>query len=103
LNRASHLLYVSAGALPVMDLADPAAPVEVGAYRPADPMGTAGEVIAVLEGCAYVIYSGDSSKAGSLRIVDVSEPTMPFEVGSYRAGILVRDGAWLAIASTFFV
>jgi hypothetical protein len=86
-------LYVSAGALFVMDLGDAAAPAEVGAYRPADPMGNAGEVIAGTDRYVYVIYDGGSSKTGSMRIVDVSKPTMPIEVGSYRAGIPVRDGA----------
>jgi hypothetical protein len=90
--RGVHL-YVSAGALRVMDLEDPASPTEVGAYQPADPMGNADKVVAVSDRYAYVIYGGGSSKAGSLRIVDVSEPTMPFEVGSYRAGVLVHDGA----------
>jgi hypothetical protein len=86
-------LYVSAGALRVMDLADPASPTEVGAYQPADPMGNAGKVVAVSDGSVYVIYDDGSSKAGSLRIVDVSEPTMPFEAGSYRPGVLVHDVA----------
>jgi hypothetical protein len=86
-------LYVSAGGLWVMDLADPASPTEVGAYQPADPTGNAGKVVAVSDGYAYVIYGSGSSKAGSLRIVDVSDPTMPFEAGRYRAGTLVHDGA----------
>jgi hypothetical protein len=86
-------LYVSAGALRVMDLSDPAAPAEVGTVRPGDPMVNAGRVIAVSGGYDYALYGGGSSKTGGLRIVDVSEPTMPLEVGTYSAGAPVRDGA----------
>jgi hypothetical protein len=86
-------LYTSAGALRVMHLDDAAAPTEVGTYRPADPMGSAGKVVAVSDGHAYVLYHGGSSKTGGLRIVDVSEPTMPFEVGAYNANAPVRDAA----------
>jgi len=89
-------LYVSAGLLRVMDLSDPAAPAEVGTARPADPMVNAGRVIAVSGGYVYALYGGGSSKTGRLRIVDVSEPTMPLEVGTYSAGVPVRDAAVVA-------
>jgi len=85
-------LYVSAsGELGVMRIDDPAAPAEVGRYRPADPPGSVDKVIAVSGGIAYLIYHGGSGQAGGLRVVDVSEPAAPFEVGAYRAGVPVRD------------
>jgi hypothetical protein len=85
--------YVSNGALRVMDLSDPASPVEVGVCRSLDLMSLVGKVAAVVDDYAYIIYHGGSSKIGGLRIVDVSDPAAPAEVGTFVAGNLVRDAA----------
>jgi hypothetical protein len=88
-------LYVSAGALYVMEPFAGAGSelAEIAEYRPVDAIGRPGQVIAVSGGRAYVLYHNDSSRADSLRIVDVSEPTVPSEMGVYRAGVPIRDGA----------
>jgi len=85
-------LYVSAGALYVLDRSDPASPSEISAYRPADAPGNAGKVIAVADGYAYLLYHGASSRAGGLRILDLSAPVLPSTVGVYRVEDQVRDG-----------
>jgi hypothetical protein len=91
-------LYVSAGALHVLDISagadsDPTNPDEIAVYRPADVMGNVGQVLSVSAGLAYVLYHGGSGRTGSLRILDVSEPAVPVEAGSYRIGVPIRDGA----------
>lgn len=84
--------YASNGTLRVMDLSDPAAPVEVGAYHPSD-LSLVGKVLAVVGDYAYTVYDGSSSKSGGLRTVDISDPTTPTEVGTFVTGGPVRDVA----------
>ena len=40
-----------------------------------------------------MLYHDDPARRGSLRIADISEPTGPSEIGVYRAGVPIRDGA----------
>ena len=83
--------YVSNGALRVMDLADPAAPVERGVFFP--PVSVVDRVASVGGDIVYLTYHGGSSKSGGVRIVDVSDPATPVEVGTFVTGSPVRDAA----------
>ncbi|UCC64186.1 MAG: hypothetical protein JSV36_03775, partial [Anaerolineae bacterium] len=87
------LLYVTSDGLRVMDLAEPGAPVESGAYRPADPTASLGKVAAVVDDYAYTITYSGYSRAGELRILDVSDPGAPVEVGNLAFGARVHDAA----------
>jgi len=78
-------LYLAGSGLSVLDISDPANPEPVRQYD------LPGEAVAVEidGGYAYVghrcIQSGDVCVGGALRILDVSDPTDPFEVGSLPA------------------
>jgi len=84
--------YVADGSagLRVVDVSDPAAPTEVGSY---DTPGKAADV-AVASGpggtLAYVADLDVSGVNNGLRIIDVSDPAAPTQVGSYSAG----GGCW---------
>jgi hypothetical protein len=69
---AGALAYVTSGSLRVIDVSDPAAPREVGAYN---TDGFAQDV-AVVGTLAYVA----AGNAG-LQVIDVSDPTAPRQVG----------------------
>lgn len=83
---AGNYAYLAAGVagLRVIDISDPTAPTEVGTYE------TPGAVrdVYVTGGYAYVAEASsrdDSDRAvsGGLRVIDVSDPTAPVEVGYY--------------------
>lgn len=84
--------YVADGdaGLRVVDVSDPAAPAEVGSY---DTPGKAWDVV-VASGpggtLAYVVDLDFSGVNNGLRIIDVSDPAAPTQVGSYSAG----GGCW---------
>jgi hypothetical protein len=71
--------HVDAGGLRVIDVSDPAAPVEVR------EMGVSGTTIDVVGRYAYV---GDRQ---ALRVIDVSDPASPVAVGTYTASGVVTD------------
>jgi hypothetical protein len=77
----AYVANYSAG-LRVVDVSNPAHPVEVGYY---DAFGHAYGVYAQA-GIAYVAESG-----GGLRVIDVSDPSHPVEVGFYNTPGLVYD------------
>ncbi|MBI2939849.1 MAG: hypothetical protein HYY04_05365 [Chloroflexi bacterium] len=81
-----NLAYLADGhlGLRILDVTNPAGPVEVGAYD--TPGWTAG--LAVAGRYVYLADSATRNKdgqnvPGSLRVVDVSDPAHPTEVGSY--------------------
>lgn len=74
--------YLAAGraGLRIVDIAEPARPVEVGAFTPpADPLWAADRV--TVQGNYAYIAAGPAG----LRIIDISAPARPVEVGRYQA------------------
>lgn len=73
------------GGLRLLDVSDPRRPAEIGYYA-MNPTQASGppraQRVAVRDGLAYVTYR--LSRQGGLRIVDVSDPAHPTEVGDYR-------------------
>mgnify|MGYP001237377857 FL=1 len=76
----SDLAYVADfdQGLRVIDISDPAEPVEVGFYDP--PAGESISV-AVVGDYAYLADSTFTGVGGGLRVVDISNPAAPTEVG----------------------
>jgi hypothetical protein len=75
--------YVSNDAVHVLELSDPGAPVEVATFRLGGPgPASRGEVAAVAEGYAYVVYNDFYARTGGFWIVDVSEPATPTQLGA---------------------
>lgn len=76
--------YTDSG-LRILDVSDPAAPVEVGFYRILIPANSVEEVVdvQVVGGYAYVIanYYRAGGDKGELYILDLSNPTAPVQVG----------------------
>jgi hypothetical protein len=80
--------YVADGdaGLRVVDVSDPAAPAEVGSY---DTPGKAWDVVVASGPGGTLAYVADLDVSGvnnGLRIIDVSDPAAPTQVGSYSAG-----------------
>ncbi len=76
--------YVAAGdGLHVLDVSDPSAPVKIGFY----PTPDAALDVAIVGNTAYVaeVYSetDDPRERGGLRILDLSDPAQPNEIGFY--------------------
>jgi hypothetical protein len=84
-------LYATAGYLAVLDLTDPAAPVEVGRYTPEDARPPLGQVAAVQDDLAVLRIPGASRKSGGFRLVDVGDPTAPKETARQIVPGMVRD------------
>jgi hypothetical protein len=92
---AGHQAYVAAGGwgLRVIDVSTPAAPQEVGAYIPPGDSNGYANGVQVIGQYAYVTYDHfvHPGRFGSptaddntvLRVIDVSDPTVPAEAGSY--------------------
>ena len=70
-----YLYYGSGSVLKIAGLSDPAHPVPVGESTALPDLVTD---VAVSGGYAYV-----ADHAAGLRVIDVSNPAAPFEVGSY--------------------
>jgi hypothetical protein len=64
--------HPAGGGLAVLDIADPAAPRQVGAYR----LGTEISSVAVAGGFAYAYFPNDG-----LEVIDVSDPAHPRQTG----------------------
>jgi hypothetical protein len=76
--------YLSGASLRILDVTEPLSPVEAGRFGLSGPEGPTGSVAAVAGGYAYTVYTrprSEKSPAGGLRIVDVSNPAQPVEVG----------------------
>jgi hypothetical protein len=84
-NGLAHVAAAEAG-LRVIDVADPALPFEVGSH--AAPLSA--EQVEVVGGLALVADPGvrlpRPGIPGSLRVIDVSNPAAPSEIGSYEVG-----------------
>lgn len=75
------------GALRILDVSDPAAPVEIAYYE----LPTWARDVAVRDGYAYVAehhFDMDKGTAGGLQILDVSNPSDPRPVGRYERSSL---------------
>jgi hypothetical protein len=79
------------GGLYIVNISDPISPQVVGSYN---PPGLSNRV-AVVGSYAYLAtepqWNGDQEVGGGLRIVDVSTPVAPREVGLYVSGNAVTD------------
>ena len=75
IHIAGHYAYVIVwySGLRIIDISDPAIPIEVGAYQ---PPGFA-EAVYVAGHYAYV-----AAQTAGLRVIDVSDPAAPVEVGA---------------------
>ncbi len=83
--------FVSTHQLHVLDVAEPASPVEVATHEYPQDLTAAGKVTAVQGGHAYTLYRDYINRTGGFRIVDVSAPTAPVTVGEFQAGAAVHD------------
>ena len=74
--------YDCRGSLDIVDISNPARPVEVGSLSNEDkvPLG-----LAVVENCTYLAYRASGS--GGLQIIDISDPSNPVEVSSYEISV----------------
>lgn len=94
--------------LQVIDVSDPAAPVEIGFL----PNLAGYDQVAVVDGLAYVAGRGliitstgvRFSTTGALRVIDVSNPAAPFEIGAVSAPLasdleVVSGFAYLALSN----
>ena len=90
---AGSYAYVADGksGLRVINVANPAAPVEVGSY---DTPGYA-DGVAVAGSYAYVADWGDG-----LRVINVANPAAPVEVGVYDTPGAPRAWRWRAATPT---
>ncbi len=70
--------------LRILDLSDPAAPVEIGSLYA--PYGA--NDVEVVGGLAYLV---EERAPGGVRIIDVSDPTLPVEVGAFPAQCKATD------------
>jgi hypothetical protein len=76
--------------LHIIDVSDPAAPIEMGFYDALAP----GYAVAVSDGYAYIAEGEDGPAGmewGRLGVVDVSTPTTPTIAGSYETGRIATD------------
>ncbi|MEW5958016.1 MAG: hypothetical protein AB1801_09855 [Chloroflexota bacterium] len=98
-GRYAYVITVQ-GSLYVVDIADPTAPQPVDMYNPPDSINR----LALDGDYAYLAtrpewHGRDQWQGGGLRIVDISSPSAPREVGFYDMGAevsdvaLARDGA----------
>ena len=78
----------------VIDVANVAAPIEVGSYS---SLGWYARHVAVAGNHAYV--TGSTTDSDALRVLDISNPAAPFEVGSANldAGDVVVDGGYIYV------
>ncbi len=91
--------YVSTGFLHVLDLSNPATPVELSTFRYSSSFTTVERKVASLQsGYAYSIFRDMANNATGFRIVDVSDPKAPSAVATFRADGPVQamtvDGAY---------
>jgi hypothetical protein len=90
------------GGLRVVDVSNPKSPIEVGSYRPqpvvrSGKWGPVVEAVAVAGKYAYVVYNyvpkGKDKWYGILRVLDISNPKVPTELGSFES-----SGLFLSVA-----
>ncbi len=80
---AGSYAYVTNGEFHVLDIADPSSPKEVGSIHFAGEIPpVSGKVEAVVGSHAYTVYQGSSTMSGGLRVLDVSDPSAPVQVGT---------------------
>jgi hypothetical protein len=99
---AGGYAYVGrSGGLHIVDVSDPAAPFQTGVYVTPSPW--ASYDVAVAGGYAYLADSSfwhGNCYGGALRIVDVSNPTAPFEAGIFETPECGRGVAFHSAHST---
>ena len=105
LYLAAHDFYASIGGVYVFDTTDPAAPVQVGSVL--KPGFHCAEV-AIRDSILFACSMTDGSTRPNLVLYDISQPTTPVELSTYRPpngaaviGIALRPGDTLAFPSIF--
>lgn len=100
-----HLVYLTTDPeLVVIDASNPSAPVVVGSYSPSAPPAPELGVLAVTGTTACVANNVPDGSGDMVRIIDVSNPNDPVEVGSFPTGWwatgLAATAGFCLVAST---
>ncbi|MBN2466394.1 hypothetical protein JXD38_12310, partial [candidate division WOR-3 bacterium] len=105
LYLAAHSFFPRIGAVYVFDITDPADPVQVASVIDS---GQGFAEVAIRDSILYACSMVDGASSPNLVLYDISQPTTPVELSSYRPpggaaviGIALRPGDTLAFPSIF--